>query len=173
MNRLLFFVPVVVAIGLGWLFYAGLNGRPPEVLPSPLIGKPAPDFTLPAMDAATPGFTRADLAAGHPTVVNFWASWCAPCRVEQPVLEALAAQKGVALYGVVYKDEADKSRGFLDELGNPFSRLIADANGRSAIDWGVTGVPETFVIDGQGIIRQHYSGALTEEDLQRILAASK
>ena len=172
MRRLLFLMPIAAFLVVGLLFYSGLNQGPPELLPSPLIGKSAPDFMLPAMDAGTPGFARADLGAGHVTVVNFWASWCAPCRVEQPILEALAAQKGVALYGIVYKDEPAKARAFLDELGNPFSRLIVDASGRSAIDWGVTGVPETFVVDGKGIIRQHYSGALTQEDLVgRILPA--
>lgn len=162
MRRLIFLVPIVAFVGLAWLFYAGLQEGPPSALPSPLIGKPAPNFVLPPLDGESPGFTRADLANGHPTVINFWASWCAPCRVEHPQLRALG-DRGVTLYGVAYKDTAEKARGFLNEMTNPFARIVADANGRAAIDWGVSGVPETFVIDGQGIVRLHYSGALTEQ----------
>ena len=105
--------------------------------------------------------------------VDFWASWCAPCRVEQPALKDLAKRPGITLYGVAYKDTPEKARAFLDELGNPFARIVADVPGRAAIDWGVTGVPETFVIDGLGVIRQHYSGALSDDDLRNIASLAR
>jgi cytochrome c biogenesis protein CcmG/thiol:disulfide interchange protein DsbE len=168
-KRLLFLVPVVVFVVLAGFFYAGLQGPPPSVLPSPLIGKPAPDFTLPPLDGQAQGFTRAELATGHPTIVNFWASWCAPCRIEHPVLEALAAKKGIALYGVDYKDTPKDARALLTELGDPFGKIVTDREGRAAIDWGVTGVPETFVVDGKGIIRVHYAGPLSDEILERLI----
>jgi len=163
-----FAVPVVVLAGLAALFYAGLASGPPGALPSPFIGKPAPDFSLPALDARTHGFARADLR-GHPTLVNFWASWCPPCRVEHPMLMALARDQGIVMFGVVYKDAPEKARAFLDELGNPFSRVAMDRDGRVAIDWGVTGAPETFVVDAQGIVRAHVVGALTTEIFDRVI----
>lgn len=169
MKRIFFLVPVAVFIGLAVLFWAGLNGSPPSLLPSPLIGKPAPEVTLPPLDAEAESFSRTELAQGRPTIINFWASWCAPCRVEHSTLEALAAGGGVALYGVNYKDDAKAARGFLKELGNPFGKINTDREGRVAIDWGVTGVPETFVVDGNGIIRVHYAGPVTEEVLQRLI----
>lgn len=169
MRRLLFVLPILAFAGLAALFWKGLSGPPPSTLPSPLIGRPAPGIALPPLDAAVHGFDRADLAAGHPTLVNFWASWCAPCREEHPLLMALAAEKGIALYGVAYKDTPDKARAYLDDLGNPFARVDADMVGRVSIDWGVTGVPETFVVDGAGIVRAHYAGALTQEVLARVI----
>jgi cytochrome c biogenesis protein CcmG, thiol:disulfide interchange protein DsbE len=169
MTRLFFLVPVVIFLGLAGLLFKGLYMGPPSVLPSPLVGKPAPEFTLPPMDAQAENFTSEELGKGKPIIVNFWASWCAPCRIEHPTLEALAAKRGVVLYGVDYKDDPEKARAFLSELGNPFSKINRDQEGRVSIDWGVTGVPETFVIDSDGVIRVHYAGPLSEELLDRLI----
>ena len=169
MKRIFFLVPILVFAGLTVLFWDRLGGGPPNVLPSPLVGQSAPNFTLPPLDAQATGFTRDELGKGRPIIVNFWASWCAPCRLEHPILEALAAKGDVALYGVDYKDKPEDARGFLTELGNPFSKINADQEGRVAIDWGVTGVPETFVVDANGVIRVHYAGPLTEDVLRPLV----
>lgn len=169
MKRLFFLVPVVFFIGLAGLLYAGLFQGPPSALPSPLIGKPAPEIALPALDGETTNFTRDELGKGRPTIINFWASWCAPCRIEHSVLEALAKREGIVLYGVDYKDKPEDARAFLSELGNPFGKINEDRNGRVAIDWGVTGVPETFVVDGNGIIRVHYAGPISEDVVRRLI----
>jgi cytochrome c biogenesis protein CcmG/thiol:disulfide interchange protein DsbE len=168
-KRLFFLIPVVIFVGLAVLLYVGLFQGPPSLLPSPLVGKPAPDIALPALDTQAENFTRAELGQGRPVIINFWASWCAPCRIEHSTLESLAARNGVTLYGVAYKDDPEKSRAFLSELGNPFGKINQDREGRVAIDWGVTGVPETFVIDGKGVIRVHYAGPLNESLLQRLI----
>ena len=174
MKRLFFFVPVGIFVVLAGLLYLGLFRGPPSILPSPLVGKPAPDIALPALDTQASNFSRAELGQGRPVIINFWASWCVPCRLEHSTLESLAARNGVTLYGVAYKDDPEKARAFLTELGNPFGKIDQDHDGRVSIDWGVTGVPETFVIDGKGIIRVHYAGPLTEQLLQeRILPALK
>ena len=169
MKRLFFLVPVLIFVALAGLLYVGLFQGPPSLLPSPLVGKPAPEIALPALDAQAASFARAELGQGHPVIINFWASWCAPCRIEHSTLESLAAREGVTLYGVAYKDDPEKSRAFLTELGNPFGKINQDRDGRVAIDWGVTGVPETFVVDGKGVIRVHYAGPLNEELLQRLI----
>ena len=169
MKRLFFLVPVVIFVALAGLLYVGLFQGPPSLLPSPLVGKAAPDIALPALDAQAANFTRAELGQGRPVIINFWASWCAPCRIEHSTLESLAAREGITLYGVAYKDDPQKSRAFLSELGNPFGKINQDRDGRVAIDWGVTGVPETFVIDGKGVIRVHYAGPLNEDLLQRLI----
>jgi cytochrome c biogenesis protein CcmG/thiol:disulfide interchange protein DsbE len=168
-KRLFFLVPVVVFIGLAWLLYVGLFQGPPSLLPSPLVGKPAPDIALPALDAQAEKFDRAELGQGRPIIVNFWASWCVPCRLEHSTLEALAARKGIALYGVDYKDKPENARAFLSELGNPFGKINQDQEGRVSIDWGVTGVPETFVIDSKGIIRVHYAGPLNDQVVEQLI----
>ena len=169
MKRLFFLIPVAVFVGLAVLLYVGLFQGPPSLLPSPLVGKPAPDIALPALDSQATNFSRAELGQGRPVIINFWASWCAPCRIEHSTLESLAARNGVTLYGVAYKDDPEKSRAFLTELGNPFGKIDTDRDGRVAIDWGVTGVPETFVVDGKGVIRVHYAGPLTEQLLQQLI----
>ena len=169
MKRLFYLVPIAIFFGLAWLLYIGLFQGPPSELPSPLIGKAAPAFTLPALDNEAQRFTYGELAQGHPTIVNFWASWCTPCRLEHSTLQALAARKGVTLYGVDYKDMPENARAFLTELGNPFGKIDQDRDGRVAIDWGVTGVPETFVIDDKGIIRVHYAGPLNDAVLDRLI----
>jgi len=176
LTRALYVVPIATMIVLAVFFFVSLNGPPPEELPSPLVDKPAPQTVLPALDASAQAFTSADLHAGHVSIVNVWASWCVPCHAEAPALQALARQQGVPLYGIVYKDEPQKARAFLNEEGNPFSRIDLDADGRAGIEWGIYGVPETFVVDGKGIIRLRYpepivGNALAETILPAIAQA--
>lgn len=174
MKRLYFLIPVVTFLVLTVMFYKFLFQGPPSELPSPLVGKTAPGIALPALDEKSPGFSHSELAQGKPVIVNFWASWCVPCRLEHPTLMALAKREGVTLYGVDYKEgiygktDGD-ARGFLEELGNPFSKINKDKEGLVSIDWGVTGVPETFVIDGKGVIRVHYAGPLNDDILRRLI----
>jgi cytochrome c biogenesis protein CcmG/thiol:disulfide interchange protein DsbE len=150
----------LLAIG----FYGGL-GTDTTVLPSPLIDKPVPQFTLPPLLAGDAGFSSADLT-GKVSLVNVFASWCVPCRAEHPVLNALSRSKRVAIFGINYKDKPEAARAWIAELGNPYTRIGAD-DGRVGIDWGVYGVPETFVVDPQGRIRYKHVGPLTEADLDR------
>ena len=162
-----FLVPLIVAAALGAMFAVGLN-HDPAVLPSALLNKPAPAFTLPPLPGADrPGLSRADLG-GKPMLVNVFASWCVPCRVEQPMLERLAAQ-GVTIMGIDYKDRPQDVKDWLGEMGNPFTRIGSDADGRVAIDWGVYGVPETYVIDRAGTIVYKFVGPLQARDLDRTL----
>jgi cytochrome c biogenesis protein CcmG/thiol:disulfide interchange protein DsbE len=158
MTRALYILPIMALAVLAYVFMRSLNGPPPDQLPSVLIDKPAPTVSLPALDAQTKAFTSADLKSGHVSIVNMFASWCVPCRAEAPGLQEIARQQGVTLYGIVYKDTPDKARGFLSDVGNPFARIDIDADGHAGIDWGITGVPETFVIDGKGIVRLRYAG---------------
>jgi len=166
--RLLYLLPVLVFTGLALLFLARLYSGDPSKVPSALIGRPAPAFALPALDGLQangrpiPGLAREDLS-GHVTVVNVWASWCAPCRQEHPLLMELAKDPGIRLVGINYKDNPENARRFLGALGNPFAAVGADPNGRAAIDWGVYGVPETFVIGPDGTIRHKQIGPLTPE----------
>jgi len=168
-KRLIYVIPFLAFAVLAAIFYASLKGPAPDVLPSVMIGKPVPQRTLPTLDADTQGFAPHDFASGRVTVVNVWASWCAPCRQEAPALAELAKRKDIQLYGFVYKDKPDAARTFLRELGNPFARIGLDSDGSTAIDWGVYGVPETYVIDGKGIIRERFVGALTSEALTTVI----
>jgi cytochrome c biogenesis protein CcmG/thiol:disulfide interchange protein DsbE len=161
--RWYYFLPVLAFIGLLGLFATSLMHAvvaPPGTEPSTLVDRPAPQIALPALDAKTQPFLTRDLAAGHVTVLNVWASWCVPCRAEAPALAQLARVKDIALYGLVYKDSAARARRYLNETGNPYSRIVLDRDGLAGIGWGVTGVPETFVVDGRGIVRLHYAGPL-------------
>jgi cytochrome c biogenesis protein CcmG/thiol:disulfide interchange protein DsbE len=170
--RWFYFLPVLLFFALIAVFTVDLvrsADSPPSVLPSMLVDKPAPQIALPALDAKAAAFAPRDLAAGHVTVLNVWASWCVPCRAEGPALAQLAALKGVALYGLVYEDTPAKARDFLDELGDPYSRIDLDKDGRAGIEWGVYGVPETFVIDGKGIVRLRYAGPLVGDALTAIV----
>jgi len=161
MKRWIFIVPLLLFAALAYVLFSSLISPPPQDLPSVLIDKPAPHVVLPALDGETQSFGAADLTDGHVTVINVFASWCIPCRDEAKILPVLAHLKGVALYGMVYKDTPEKARQFLNEVGNPFSRIALDESGRAGIDWGVYGVPETFVIDGKGIIHLRHAGPLT------------
>ena len=158
-------LPVIVFAGLAALFWKGLSGTPNEI-PSALIDKPVPDFVLnPVPGLGAPGFSDEDLRKGKVTVVNVWASWCAPCRVEHPLLTDLAKRTDIQLFGINYKDEPENAVSFLGTLGQPFAAVGADRSGRTAIDFGVYGVPETFIVDGQGMIRYKHIGPLTAESI--------
>jgi cytochrome c biogenesis protein CcmG/thiol:disulfide interchange protein DsbE len=167
LRRLLFVLPAVVFVGVGIGLAVGLT-RDPGTLPSALIDKPVPTFELPPIagrDGA--GFRSADLE-GEVSLVNVFASWCVPCRVEHPLLVALA-DEGVPIYGINYKDPADKANDWLAELGDPYRAIGADTQGRVAIDWGVYGVPETFVVDGAGRIRHRHVGPLQRRDVEETI----
>ncbi len=165
--------PVLAVMGLVAVFGFGLFREGGDDLKSTLIAKPAPEFDLPSLREGEPNFTTADLTGPGVKLVNIWASWCGPCRVEHPELEKLAAA-GHRLYGVNYKDDPDNARKFLAALGDPFTRIGADEKGRTAIDWGVYGVPETFVIDGEGRIAYKHIGPIQNDDLEtKILPAIK
>lgn len=162
-------LPLLVFLGLAALFWKGLSGNPQEI-PSALLGKPVPEVTLPAIEGMTiPVFDTASLKQGGVTIVNVWASWCGPCRIEHPILMELGKRSDIRLVGINYKDEPQNAREFLGTLGQPFAAAVADRLGRAAIDWGVYGVPETFVVDGQGIIRFKYISPLTEETVAKVL----
>lgn len=168
--RWFYFLPAFLFLGLVAVFVTSLVRYPDATTsPSPLVDKPAPHLTLPTLDAKSAAFAPADLSAGHVTVLNVWASWCVPCRAEAPALAQLAARKNVALYGLVYKDSPAKARAFLDEAGNPYRRIDLDADGRAGIEWGITGVPETFVIDGNGIVRLRYAGPIVGNALSDVV----
>lgn len=163
----LMLAPPLIFAGLAAMFWFGMAREDPNQLPSALAGKQAPAVVLEALGPDAP-FTDADLRAGEVTLVNFWASWCAPCRVEHPNLEALAAT-GLTIYGVNYKDKPDNAMGFLEELGNPYVGMGADASGRMALNWGLYGVPETYVIDGQGNIVLRHAGPITQRVIDTTL----
>jgi cytochrome c biogenesis protein CcmG/thiol:disulfide interchange protein DsbE len=160
-------VPVVVFAGFVGLALVGMFREDPESLPSAREGQPAPPVVLqdfPGKDS----FDDATLRDGNVKLVNYWASWCAPCRAEHPTLESLAAE-GVPIYGVNYKDQQDNAAAFLDELGDPYTAIGRDEKGRMALDWGLYGVPETYVIDGQGKIVLRFAGPLTGSVLEKTL----
>ena len=166
--RVLFIVPLLIFAGtLGYLYFGLDPDRDPRAVPSALIDKPAPEFALPAVPGLdTPGLSRADLEGGEPVLLNVFASWCVPCRAEHPVLSQLVEERGVTLYGIDYKDKAEDAVAWLEELGNPYAAIGHDENGRAGIEWGITGVPETFVIDGEGTIRYRHAGPLTARQIE-------
>jgi cytochrome c biogenesis protein CcmG/thiol:disulfide interchange protein DsbE len=166
-RRLAFIAPAALFALLLAAFAIGL-GHDPRLLPSALIDRPAPDFALPGLYDGAPGLDRRDLDGGV-AIVNFFASWCLPCRDEQPQLMALARRPGVALDGIAYKDKPEESRRFLDRLGNPYRRIGVDRAGTTAIDFGVYGVPETYLVDKSGHIRYRHVGPVTEADVERTL----
>ena len=161
MRRLLFIAPVIGFFVLMGVFFAGLQ-RDPTLLPSQLIGKPVPAFNLPPVRPGDQGFSSADLG-GEPMLVNVYASWCAACRLEHPMLMRLRSQ-GVPIHGLDWKDEPAKGAQVLTNQGDPYLRVGNDLSGRTGIDLGVSGAPETFVVDKQGKVRYRHTGAISIED---------
>ena len=175
-RSLLVILPLVTFVVLAGIFFLRLrSGVDPAAIPSALIGKPAPAFALPAMPglsangAPVPGLARSDLLGGV-TVVNFWASWCAPCQIVHPQLMRVAREPGVRLVGIDYKDTPENGRRFLTRNGVPFQAVGMDVEGRAGIDFGVYGVPETFIIGPDGTIRDKLVGIVTPENYASVLA---
>ncbi len=165
MRRPLFLIPGILFLLVAAFFIAALiSGKDPRELPSALIGKPAPAFDLAGFGGGER--LRADGLKGNVVLINFFASWCVPCRAEQPLLMRLVRDEKLPLYGIDYKDDPQDAARFLKQLGDPFSRIGLDRDGRTGIDFGVYGVPETYVIDKQGRIRLRYVGPLTEQAVE-------
>jgi len=162
-----FLIPLGIFGALIALLYAGLYLNPREV-PSPLIDKPAPAFSLPQLQDPGKQLSRQDLL-GKVYLLNVWASWCVSCRDEQPILMQLVQTKQVEMYGLNYKDQRADALRWLEMFGNPYVASVSDMDGRVGIDWGVYGVPETFVIDRGGMIRYKHIGPVTQADLDTIL----
>ncbi len=160
----LMIIPPVAFIALISLFYIGMYRDDPDALPSSRIGQLAPPVVLSTLPGKT-AFDDASLRSGDVSLVNFWASWCAPCRAEHPQLKKLA-EEGVTILGVNYKDQPTKALSFLDNLGDPYRAVGSDEKGRMALDWGLYGVPETFVIAGNGTVVLRFAGPITESVLE-------
>ena len=165
--RFLIFLPPAIFGLLFGLFLFGMYREDQDVLPSTMIGREAPAMTLTPL-SDLPLTTAADLSAPGLKLVNFWASWCAPCRVEHPFLMELA-DEGLPIHGINYKDRPDQALGFMGELGNPYATIGADNQGRTALEWGVYGVPETYLIDGEGRILLRHAGPITRQEYERVL----
>ncbi|WP_321395306.1 DsbE family thiol:disulfide interchange protein [Emcibacter sp.] len=166
-------LPLAIFVALAIALGVGLTLNPREI-PSALIDKPVPEFSLPNLTGNDDGIAAADLAAEDDIIlVNFFASWCGPCRVEHPQLERLASEYGIKIYGVAYKDRPENSLSFLENLGNPYVKTAADVTGRVGIDWGVYGIPETFIIKNGRIMHKHV-GPIHEWDVEdKIIPALK
>ena len=162
--KLVYLLPLAIFILAAAIFAWRLNApEDPHVVPSALIGKPVPQFSLPPLEGrGTNGLSSTDLANGGVSLINGWASWCTPCRAENGVLMQLKA-RGITIHGLVYKDKPGPARDFLAELGDPFDRLGFDADGSVGIDWGLTGVPETYVVNGKGVIVAKHVGPLDDK----------
>ena len=156
---------LAVFAGLVVLFFIALDREDPDALPSAFVGRKAPALTVEPF-AGEPVLDDRALHAPEAKLVNFWASWCAPCRAEHPNLTSLA-EAGFAVHGINYKDTPVQARHFLEQLGNPFTTLGADSSGRTGIDWGIYGVPETFVIGADGRILLRHAGPVTRRSLER------
>lgn len=166
-RNLLLIVPPLLFLVFASVAWVGLSRDHPDELPSALVGRPAPEITrtvaLRPNDTAP---TDADLRAPGVKLVNFWASWCGPCRAEHPYLSALA-EEGVPVIGVNYKDAPEQALGYLRDLGDPYEKIGADASGRTGIDWGIYGVPETFVVASDGTILSRFPGPLSPDVIEK------
>ncbi len=167
MVRFLALAPLVIAVVFGAFFLWGLDpDRDPNAIPSVLISQPAPAFELePVAGLDVPGLSRADLVGGdRPIILNVFASWCVPCRAEHSVLTAFAETEGQTLYGINYKDKPEDAVQWLNDLGNPYERIGSDLNGRAGLEWGLSGVPETFIVGPDGVVLYRYVGPIVGDE---------
>jgi cytochrome c biogenesis protein CcmG/thiol:disulfide interchange protein DsbE len=174
-NRLLYLLPLLtLAILAGFFGWSLVSGRDPASIGSALVGRPAPPLKAPALRSGQPALSDALLHTGKPVLVNFFASWCTPCLAEQPLLERLAKKDGITIIGVAWKNKPEEARAWLARLGDPFAAVGYDLDGKMALDWGLSGVPETFLIDAQGIVRLHFRAPILVHDVEgRILPLLK
>jgi cytochrome c biogenesis protein CcmG/thiol:disulfide interchange protein DsbE len=170
MRKLVLWAPLLVFLGFLAIFLFGLDRDPENIIRSRMIGKPMPEFTLKPMVPTHPGLAIADLRDGRPHLVNVFASWCIPCRAEAPQLMALK-QRGIPVEGVAIRDRSDDVAAFLAGSGDPFDRIGSDPTSLVQFGLGSSGVPETFVVDGKGIIRHQHIGDIRPEDMAEIVAA--
>jgi cytochrome c biogenesis protein CcmG/thiol:disulfide interchange protein DsbE len=173
-RRLLVAIPLVIFLGLALLFYFGLGAGDPSRIPSALIGHPAPATELPpiaglARDGKPVPGIPAGAFKGEVSVLNVWASWCVPCHDEAPLLVKLSQDKRIHIVGINYKDQPEKARAFLARYGNPYAFNGADANGRASIEWGVYGVPETFIVGRDARIAYKLIGPITRDNVETVL----
>lgn len=167
MRRIAFVLPLLILISLLALLGYGLT-RDPTVLPSTLVGNQAPDIDLPRLKGDGQRLGLED-ARGRIVLVNVWASWCLACRSEVPLLEEITQRTGVPIIGLAYKDDEDEAAQWLDQFGNPFAAVAMDNEGQTGIDWGISGVPETFVLDASGKIRDKITGPVTRKNMENQL----
>ena len=164
MNRALFLLPLMTLVILAGFFgWSLLSGRDPAAIGSVMVGRPAPPLP----------FAEPLLKSGKPVLVNFFASWCTPCLAEHPLFTRLKEREGATIIGIAWKDKPEATRAWLARLGDPFAYAGYDLDGKLALDWGLSGVPETYLIDGRGIVRLHFRGPITERDLAAILPLLK
>jgi len=170
-NRLLYLLPLMtLAILAGFFGWSLVSERDPASIGSALVGHPAPPLKAPALRPGEAALSDALLHTGKPVLVNFFASWCTPCLAEQALLERLAKKQGVTIIGVAWKNKPEEARSWLERLGDPFAAAGYDLDGSMAVNWGLSGVPETFLIDAQGIVRLHIRAPILEKDVEsRIL----
>ena len=165
-RRLLFLLPLLtLALMAGFFAWSLLAGRDPAAIGSVLIGRPAPRLDVPALTPGEPPLTDGMLRSGKPVLVNFFASWCAPCLAEHPLFVRLRERDGATIVGVAWKNKPEDALAWLKKLGDPYLYAGVDFDGKAGLDWGLSGVPETYAIDGNGIIRLHFRGPITERDL--------
>ncbi|MEO1292366.1 MAG: DsbE family thiol:disulfide interchange protein [Pseudomonadota bacterium] len=172
-GRLVRYLPLLLFVVLGLLFGVQLFDNRGSTLRSALIDRPAPEFVLPTLGEGAETVTQDILASGKVSIVNMWASWCAPCRLEHPELMRLAAERpDVQLIGYNYRDQPGPAQRFLDELGDPYDRILVDVDGREALRWGLTGVPETFIISGEGRIIYKHVGPILRSEIENPCTSS-
>ena len=169
-RRLLFLLPLLtLALMAGFFAWSLLAGRDPASIGSVMVGRPAPRLEVKALRDSEPPLTDALLRTGKPAIVNFFASWCTPCLAEHPLFTRLATRDGAVIVGVAWKNKPPEAIAWLKRLGDPYKFAGADLEGRTGLDWGLSGVPETYLVDGQGIVRRHFRGPITERDVNETI----
>ncbi|MCY4335865.1 MAG: DsbE family thiol:disulfide interchange protein [Litoreibacter sp.] len=173
MQRLLFALPLLLAVIIGGFAVWGLQGgRDPSDIPSALISNPVPQFDMGALEGAgVPGLKTEDLKGQGLTLVNVFASWCGPCRAEHPILTRMVEEQNLRVVAINYKDKPEDAVEWLDELGNPYERIGYDYTGRGGIEWGVTGVPETFIVNDDGVVVHRFAGPIVGDGKRRFQEA--